>query len=167
MRVEHTDLDLNQVTTAVQASNKYTNYLPSLFLTYKLDPNTNIRLSYADRISRPNAGDLNPFINYANDYYVSSGNPRLHPVKLHSLELGYETRVMGLMPVSARGYLRREGDVITDRRVFLERYHAADHQGQYRRPPFRRRRVFGDGHDPAEHEGGRLRAAEHPLHVQR
>lgn len=119
MRVEHTDLDLNQVTTAIQASNKYTNYLPSLFLTYKLDPNTNIRLSYADRISRPNAGDLNPFINYSNDYYVSSGNPHLHPVKLHSLELGYETRIMGLMPVSARGYLRREGDVITDRRVFL------------------------------------------------
>lgn len=119
LRVEHTDLDLNQVTTSIQASNKYTNYLPSLFLTHKLDPNTNIRLSYADRISRPNAADLNPFVNYANDYYVSSGNPRLHPVKMHSLELGYETRVMGLMPVSARGYLRREGDVITDRRVFL------------------------------------------------
>ncbi|TFW31783.1 TonB-dependent receptor domain-containing protein [Massilia horti] len=119
MRVERTDLDLNQVSTAIKASNKYTNYLPSLFLTYKLDPNTNIRLSYADRISRPNAGDLNPFINYSNDYYVTSGNPSLHPVKMHSLELGYETRIMGLMPVSARGYLRREGDVITDRRVFL------------------------------------------------
>jgi hypothetical protein len=119
MRVEQTNQDLDQVTTAIQANNKYTDYLPSLFLTYKLDPNTNIRLSYADRISRPTAGDLNPFINYANDYYVSSGNPHLHPVKLHSLELGYETRIMGLMPVSARGYLRREGDVITDRRVFL------------------------------------------------
>ncbi|GAB3454315.1 outer membrane beta-barrel family protein [Massilia terrae] len=119
LRVEHTDLDLNQVTTAIQASNQYTNYLPSLFLTHKLDPNTNLRLSYADRISRPNAGDLNPFVNYANDYYVSSGNPRLHPVKLHSLELGYETKIKGLMPVSVRGYLRREGDVITDRRVFL------------------------------------------------
>jgi outer membrane receptor protein involved in Fe transport len=119
LRVEHTDLDLDQVTTDVQATNRYTNYLPSLFLTYKLDPNTNVRLSYADRISRPNAGDLNPFINYANDYYVSSGNPRLHPVKLHSLELGYETRIKGLMPVSLRGYLRKEGDVITERRVFL------------------------------------------------
>ncbi|MGZ5201221.1 MAG: TonB-dependent receptor domain-containing protein [Telluria sp.] len=119
VRVEQTDLDLNQVTTNIQATNKYTNYLPSLFLTYKLDPNSNLRLSYADRISRPNAGDLNPFINYANDYYVSAGNPRLHPVKMHSLELGYETRIKGLMPVSVRGYLRHEGDVITDRRVFL------------------------------------------------
>lgn len=119
LRVERTDLDLNQVTTAITASNTYTNYLPSLFLSYKLDPNSTIRLSFADRISRPSAGDLNPFINYANEYYVSSGNPRLHPVKLHSLELGYETRVMGLMPVSLRGYLRRESDVITERRVFL------------------------------------------------
>jgi outer membrane receptor protein involved in Fe transport len=119
LRMEHTELDLNQVTTDTQASNSYTNYLPSLFLTYKLDANSNLRLSYADRISRPNAGDLNPFVNYANDYYVSSGNPQLHPVKLHSLELGYETKVMGLMPVSVRGYLRHESDVITDRRVFL------------------------------------------------
>ncbi|MDL2355134.1 MAG: TonB-dependent receptor [Pseudomonadota bacterium] len=119
LRVEHTDLDLDQVTTNIQAANRYVNYLPSLFLSYKLDVNSNLRLSYADRISRPSSADLNPFINYANDYYVSSGNPRLHPVKLHSLELGYETKIRGLMPVSLRGYLRRESDVITDRRVFL------------------------------------------------
>src|SRR5450830_1051979 len=119
LRVEHTDLDLDQVTTNIQANNKYINYLPSLFLTYKLDANSNLRLSYADRISRPTSGDLNPFINYANDYSASAGNPRLHPVKLHSLELGYETKIQGLMPVSLRGYLRRESDVTTDRRVFL------------------------------------------------
>jgi outer membrane receptor protein involved in Fe transport len=119
LRVEHTDQDLDQVTTNIQANNAYTSYLPSLFLTYKLDQFSNLRLSYADRISRPNSGELNPFVNYANDYYVSSGNPHLHAVKLHSLELGYETKVKGLMPVSLRGYLRRESDVITERRVFL------------------------------------------------
>jgi outer membrane receptor protein involved in Fe transport len=119
LRVERTDQDLDQVTTGIQATNQYTSYLPSLFLTYKLDANSNLRLSYADRISRPTSADLNPFVNYANDYYVSSGNPRLHAVKLHSLELGYETKVMGIAPFSVRGYLRRESDVITDRRVFL------------------------------------------------
>lgn len=119
LRVERTDQDLDQVTSAIRAANKYTSYLPSLFLTYKLDANSNLRLSYADRISRPNAGDLNPFVNYTNDYYVTSGNPRLHAVKLHSLELGYETKFMGLAPFSLRGYLRREADVITERRVFL------------------------------------------------
>jgi outer membrane receptor protein involved in Fe transport len=119
LRVEHTDLALDQVTSAIKAGQTYLSYLPSLFLTYKLDKNSNLRLSYAERISRPSAGELNPFVNYANDYYVSSGNPRLRPVKLHSVELGYETRVMGLMPVTLRGYLRRESDVITDRRVFL------------------------------------------------
>jgi outer membrane receptor protein involved in Fe transport len=120
LRVERTDQDLDQVTTGIQATNQYTSYLPSLFLTYKLDPNSNLRLSYADRISRPNSGELNPFVNYANDYYVSSGNPHLHAVKLHSLELGYETKIMGLAPASVRAYLRREADVITERRVFLD-----------------------------------------------
>ncbi|HWJ95242.1 MAG TPA: TonB-dependent receptor, partial [Telluria sp.] len=119
MRVEHTDQDLDQVTSGIQANNKYTSYLPSLFLTYKLDQYSNLRLSFADRISRPSAAELNPFVNYANDYYASSGNPRLRPVKLHSLELGYETKVKGLMPVSVRGYLRSESDVISERRVFL------------------------------------------------
>ncbi len=119
LRVEHTELDLNQVSTNVQASNSYTNYLPSLFLTYKLDQFSNLRLSYADRISRPNAGDLNPFVNYASEYAISSGNPHLHPVKLHSLELGYETKIMGLAPASLRGYLRHESDVITERRTFV------------------------------------------------
>ena len=119
LRVEHTDLDLDQVTSAISAGQSYLNYLPSLFLSYKLDKNSTLRLSYADRISRPGAAELNPFVNYSNDFTASAGNARLHPVKLHSLELGYETRVMGLMPVSLRGYLRRESDVITDRRVFL------------------------------------------------
>jgi outer membrane receptor protein involved in Fe transport len=119
LRVERTDQDLDQVTTAIRATNQYTSYLPSLFLTYKLDPNSNLRLSYADRISRPTSAELNPFVNYANDYYASSGNARLHAVKLHSLELGYETKIMGLAPASLRGYLRRESDVITERRVFL------------------------------------------------
>jgi outer membrane receptor protein involved in Fe transport len=119
LRAEHTDQDLNQVTTGIKASNHYINYLPSVFLTYKLNATSNVRLSFADRISRPTAGDLNPFINYANEYYVSSGNPNLRPVKMHSLELGYETKVMGIAPFSVRGYLRREADVITERRLFL------------------------------------------------
>ncbi|MCG2584763.1 outer membrane beta-barrel family protein [Massilia sp. TS11] len=119
LRVEHTQLDLNQVTTNIQGSNSYTNYLPSLFLTYKLDQFSNLRFSFSDRISRPAAGDLNPFVNYANEYAISAGNPYLHPVKLHSLELGYETKIMGLMPASLRGYMRHESDVITERRSFV------------------------------------------------
>lgn len=119
LRVEHTDQELDQVTSGIQASNTYTSYLPSLFLTYKLDQHSNLRLSYSDRISRPSSAELNPFVNYANDYYASSGNPRLRPVKLHSLEFGYETRIKGLMPVSVRSYLRRESDVISERRLFL------------------------------------------------
>jgi outer membrane receptor protein involved in Fe transport len=119
LRVERTELSLDQVSTNVRASNSYTNYLPSLFLTYKLDKFSNLRVSFSDRISRPAAGDLNPFVNYASEYAASSGNPYLHPVKLHSLELGYETKIMGLMPASLRGYVRHETDVITERRTFI------------------------------------------------
>jgi outer membrane receptor protein involved in Fe transport len=119
LRAEHTELSLDQVSSNIQSSNSYTNYLPSLFLTYKLDQFSNLRFSYADRISRPASGDLNPFVNYLSEYSVSAGNPRLLPVKLHSLELGYETKIMGLMPASLRGYLRHESDVITERRSFV------------------------------------------------
>jgi hypothetical protein len=35
LRAEYTDMDINQITGGVKASNNYINYIPSLFATYK------------------------------------------------------------------------------------------------------------------------------------
>jgi outer membrane receptor protein involved in Fe transport len=118
LRAEYTDMDIRQVTGGVEASNNYINYIPSLFATYKVDDLTNLRFSYAHRIRRPNANDLNPYVIYRDEFNVSSGNHKLKPTQTDSFEVGYETKVAGL-ETSLRGYYRRDTDAIVDYRYFV------------------------------------------------
>ena len=118
LRTEFTKMDFSQLNGAPDASNRYVNYIPSLFATYRVSDNTNIRLSYAHRIRRPGAGDLNPFVVYRDEFNVSSGNPNLKPTNSDSLELGYETRVGGL-DTNLRGYYRKDTGLISERKMFI------------------------------------------------
>jgi outer membrane receptor protein involved in Fe transport len=118
LRTEFTKMDFSQLNGAPGATNRYVNYIPSMFATYRVSDNTNIRLAYAHRIRRPGAGDLNPFVVYRDEFNVSSGNPKLKPTNSDSLELGYETRFGGL-DTNLRGYYRRDTGLISDRKVFI------------------------------------------------
>lgn len=118
LRGEYTDIDMDQVTTGIQAGNHYFDAIPSAFLTYDLSDRTALRLSYAHRIRRPGAGDLNPFVVYRDELNVSSGNPNLRPTASDSLELGVETR-LGKVETNVRLYTRRDSDLISERRYFI------------------------------------------------
>lgn len=118
LRAEHTSLDLNQVTGNIRARNNYINYIPSFFATYKVSDDANLRFSYAHRLRRPNAGDLNPFVVYRDEFNVSSGNPQLKPTQTDSFEIGYETRIAG-METALRGFYRKEDDAILERKTFI------------------------------------------------
>lgn len=118
LRAEYADLDMNQVTTNIRAGNHYFDAIPSAFVTYGLSDDTTIRLSYAHRIRRPNAGELNPFVVYRDELNVSSGNPELQPTDTDSLELGVETKI-GKVDTTVRAYARRESELISERRYLL------------------------------------------------
>ncbi|WP_432377607.1 TonB-dependent receptor domain-containing protein [Duganella sp. P38] len=118
LRAEYTDMDINQITGGVQAKNHYINYIPSAYATYKVNSDANLRFSYARRIRRPNANDLNPYVTYRDEFNVSSGNPDLKPTKTDSFEIGYETRFGGL-ETNLRGYYRHDTDAIVDYRYFV------------------------------------------------
>ncbi len=118
LRAEYTDLDLNQVTTGQREANHYFDAIPSAFVTYGLSDDTTLRLSYAHRIRRPGAGDLNPFVIYRDELNVSSGNPNLKPTDSDSLELGIETK-LGKVDTNVRLYARRDTDLISERRFLL------------------------------------------------
>ncbi|RYF04337.1 MAG: TonB-dependent receptor, partial [Oxalobacteraceae bacterium] len=81
LRTEYTHLDLDQVTTALNATNSYLNWIPSAFATYKLGEKSNLRFAYAHRLRRANANQLNPFVVYVDEFNESSGNPMLKPVQ--------------------------------------------------------------------------------------
>lgn len=118
LRTEYTDLDMDQVTTGIKAGNHYLEAIPSAFLTYDLSDATALRLSYAHRIRRPGASDLNPFVIYRDELNVSSGNPNLKPTASDSLELGVETK-FGNVETNMRLYARRDSDLISERRYFI------------------------------------------------
>ena len=118
LRTEYTHMDITQLSGLIEASNHYINTIPSLFVSYKASDLTNIRLSYAHRIRRPGANDLNPFVVYRDEFNVSSGNPNLRPTGTDSFELGYETR-FGALDTNLRGYYRKDSGVISERKVFI------------------------------------------------
>jgi outer membrane receptor protein involved in Fe transport len=118
LRAEYTDLDIHQITGNVEAKNSYVNFMPSAFATYKVNDDTNLRFSYAHRLRRPNANDLNPYVIYRDEFNVTSGNPKLKPTQTDSFEVGYETRMAGL-ETNLRAYYRRDSDAIVDYRYFL------------------------------------------------
>ena len=116
LRTEFNKLDLHQVTTGIRATNRSTAFIPSAFVTYGLSDDTTLRLSYAHRIRRPNAGELNPFVIYRDELNISSGNPNLKPSKSDSIELGMETK-FGKVDSNLRLYARRDDDLISERRI--------------------------------------------------
>jgi len=118
LRGEYTDVAVSQFTSNIEAGNHYFNAMPSLFLTWKQSDKSTIRFSYAQRIRRPNAGELNPFVVYRDEFQVSSGNPNLKPVHTDSYEVGYESRIWNL-DANLRAFFRRESDLISERKVFI------------------------------------------------
>jgi len=116
LRAEYTDMDLKQVTTGIETGNTYLNWMPSAYATYKLAEKTNLRFSYAHRIRRPGANELNPFVVYRDELNESSGNPLLKPVQTDSFEVGYETKA-GVLDANVRAYYRNDRDMIRSRQV--------------------------------------------------
>ncbi len=67
----------------------YNTFVPSVFLSKKLDENQTIKLSFSKRIERPDYEGLNPFVNTTDPKNLSTGNPFLKPELGYRYELGY------------------------------------------------------------------------------
>ncbi|MEP1033101.1 outer membrane beta-barrel family protein [Ekhidna sp.] len=89
LRYELTKLITYQKTNDIRNDQNYSNFFPSMFLTYQLTETQALQASYSRRISRPRGRRLNPFSSISDNrnYYV--GNPNLQPEFTDSYELGY------------------------------------------------------------------------------
>ena len=88
LRLEHTTVRADFVSTASTVNQDYNNLIPSLSLQLTLK-GSSISLGYTDRISRPSIYQLNPFVDYSNPNFINTGNPDLQPEVNHSFELNY------------------------------------------------------------------------------
>jgi outer membrane receptor protein involved in Fe transport len=92
LRGETVAIQSSLVTLDSVVSNDYRSIYPSLHLSYTLSPLLELRLSYSKRTHRPEGDDLNPFPEYQDPRNVQSGNPKLLPEYIHSVEFGCQVQ---------------------------------------------------------------------------
>ena len=88
LRGEITDLNTEVESDTVNQRN-YANLFPSTFFTYKINPLSDIQVSYSRRISRPGFRTLAPFFGFSDNRNFYSGNPAVNPEFTDSYETGY------------------------------------------------------------------------------
>jgi len=86
-RVEQTYRKIS-VTDSTVTLNRW-DYFPSAHLSYSLNNDQQIMLSYSRRIERPRSWWLEPFITWQDAYNVRQGNPELNPQYVDSYDIGY------------------------------------------------------------------------------
>jgi TonB-dependent receptor len=67
----------------------YHDYLPSIEVTYALNPKMNLKASYYSSIARPNFFEIVPY-SITQDYYTYDGNPLLKRTQADNIDLRYE-----------------------------------------------------------------------------
>jgi hypothetical protein len=79
VRLENTELDLNQVTTGQLGSQSYFRVYPSLHVSREIGEHQKLKLSATRRVFRPGGSDLNPFPTQTGEVSLRAGNPDLEP----------------------------------------------------------------------------------------
>jgi len=92
---------------------------PSIFLTYKLNEEDQVQLSYTRRINRPSFFQLIPFPDFSDSLNLTRGNPNLVPEFNNSLELNYQNVFSKGHNLLVSAYYKRSTNLLT-RYLFQE-----------------------------------------------
>jgi ferric enterobactin receptor len=111
LRAEATDLHGSFAFFTSPFNNAYTNWLPSITISRSIGQLNQIRVSYNQRIQRPNQRQLNPFVEYNDNRDISYGNPYLAPEYVHQIEIAGNFFMKGNM-LSLSVYGRQTDDLI-------------------------------------------------------
>lgn len=91
---------------------------PSAFVTYKLNEEDNLQLSFSRRINRPNFFQLIPYPDFSDSLLLSRGNPGLKPEFNNTLEISYQNILNKQHNILASVYYKFASDLITRYQFF-------------------------------------------------
>ncbi|MDZ4748786.1 MAG: TonB-dependent receptor [Saprospiraceae bacterium] len=111
LRMEVTELNGDFKTFDSPFANQYTNYLPNITLSRKTGEYNQLKISYNQRIQRPNQRNVNPYIEYNDARDISYGNPTLGPEFVQQMEISSNFFLKGNM-VNISVFGRRTEDLI-------------------------------------------------------
>lgn len=92
LRMEDTKIIIDQRTANIYREKKYTDWFPTVNLSYEFNEKENITLGYSRRIRRPRSWSLNPFQSLTSLTFFRQGNPDLDPSYANSFDFGYLKR---------------------------------------------------------------------------
>ena len=92
LRMEDSNIVIDQRTTNDYTNKRYTNWFPTVNLSFEIDEKESITLGYAKRIRRPRGFFLNPFPSRNSITNFFQGNPDLDPASTGSFDFGYLKR---------------------------------------------------------------------------
>lgn len=112
MRGEYYTRNLEQITLQEEYGRDVLNLFPSAHLSYNLAQGMDLQLSYSRRVQRPDDRNLNPFPDYSDEDFISTGNPDLNSQFTDSYELNYQY-AFGRNFISVETYYRHSDDLIS------------------------------------------------------
>ncbi|MBC3789575.1 TonB-dependent receptor domain-containing protein [Spirosoma utsteinense] len=110
-RFERTVIDGNFMTTGTTLANQYTNLIPSVTVSKGIKSHT-LKISYTQRIQRPQLWFLNPWVNASDPRNLQTGNPYLNPELNHAVELGHSVTTKAGLSVNTALYWRMTNNAI-------------------------------------------------------
>ncbi|MEM9362954.1 MAG: TonB-dependent receptor [Bacteroidota bacterium] len=111
LRLEVTNIEVDQFTADVSFNKDYSNLFPSFHLGYEISESNEIKTSYGRRIRRPTFRELNPFAGFSDDLNLFSGNPDLDPVFTSLFELGH-SKIWDKISLETVGYFQFSEDIV-------------------------------------------------------
>ena len=118
LRLEHTNIEIDQQTISDFQSRDFTNLFPTVNINYELNEKETISFGYNRRIRRPRGFFLNPFPSRTSATTFFQGNPNLNPSLSNGIDIGYLNRISKSFTLNGSIFFRRTED--TFQFVFLE-----------------------------------------------
>ena len=97
LRYEYTNTNLSSLTRPDIVDRNYGSWFPSLYITRQISDQSNVNLSYSRRISRPQIGQLAPYLVFTDPNTMIGGNSALQPSFTNALNLDYSINSYRLM----------------------------------------------------------------------
>lgn len=106
----------------------FSNWVPALLISKKLNDKHELKFNYTERIRRPFIWDLNPYVNASDPRNLTAGNPQLRPETVRMLELGHSMH-------TASGYTWNSSIYYSANKHAIESFTTVDAQGVSRTMP--------------------------------
>lgn len=89
LRAEWTDVKTTLAETNEVNPREYMNLFPSAHLSYEMEQENSLQVSYSRRVRRPFYNDLSPFFTFSDSRNYFAGNPDLNPEFSNVFEIGH------------------------------------------------------------------------------